>query len=292
MVTKISLVSLARRGEKTRVRSEEKWRWYPIASSNFLSTFPFPKRRKKLVLFFFNREAEEKGIWGIFGEVSSRRDKYQIDIPTRVERLCCLTSSSVRKFMQRGGRTSGWRAVDTYIGEQDGVFPWEFSNEAAIQRIHVPSTALETFPLSLRPLPLLRSLPPPPPPRPSLFHHRFCFSSFRSFSFPPPLSSSSSTDVVRGSDVFGNVCQSSSRFANFSPYTRTHDRENLISRTLARKYHRWISCRALAGKSIASLIRSGLQRRDGTFILKRKREKKRKKEGKSQNVVAHAFSFV
>lgn len=250
----------------------------------------FPEAKEKARSFFFNREAEEKGIWGIFGEVSSLRDKYQIDIPTRVERLCCLTSSSVRKFMQRGGRTSGWRAVDTYIGEQDGVFPWEFSNEAAIQRIHVPSTALETFPLSLRPLPLLRSLPPPP--RPSLFHHRFCFSSFRSFSFPPPLSSSSSTDVVRGSDVFGNVCQSSSRFANFSPYTRTHDRENLISRTLARKYHRWISCRALAGKSIASLIRSGLQRRDGTFILKRKREKKRKKEGKSQNVVVHAFSFV
>lgn len=83
----------------------------------------FPEAKEKARSFFFNREAEEKGIWGIFGEVSSRRDKYQIDIPTRVERLCCLTSSSVRKFMQRGGRTSGWRAVDTYIGEQDGVFP-------------------------------------------------------------------------------------------------------------------------------------------------------------------------
>lgn len=50
--------------------------------------------------------------------------------------------------MQRGGRTPGRRAVNTYIGVQDGVFPWGFSNEAAIQRIHVPSTALETSPLS------------------------------------------------------------------------------------------------------------------------------------------------
>lgn len=145
--------------------------------------------------------------------------------------------------MQRGGRTSGWRAVDTYIGEQDGVFPWEFSNEAAIQRIHVPSTALETFPLSLflffAPFSLL-VLP---------FFTTTVFVShlFRSF-FSPLSFSSSSTDVVRGLGVFGNVCQSSFHFANFSPYTRTHDRENLISRAFARKYHRWISCRALARK--------------------------------------------
>lgn len=57
------------------------------------------------------------------------------------ECLWPLTSSSVPKFMQRGGRTSGWRrAADTYVGEQDGDLPRGFPNEAAIQRIHVPST--------------------------------------------------------------------------------------------------------------------------------------------------------
>lgn len=167
--------------------------------------------------------------------------------------------------MQRGGRTSGWRAVDTYIEEQDGVFPWEFSNEAAIQRIHVPSTALETFPLSLRPLSLL------PPPRPSLFHHRFCFSAPSSLPFFLFFHGRRAW-LTRIWQCLPILLPSS---ANFSPYTRTHDRENLISRTLARKYHRWISCRALAGKSIASLIRSGLQRRDGTFILQKERERKK-----------------
>lgn len=122
-------------------------------------------------------------------------------------------------------------------------------------------------------------LPFPPflPPSFFPFSPPFCFSSFHSFLFflfhgprawlrriwqclpanPPPF-------------PFPQL---------FFSYTRTHDqRENLISRSrLARKYHRWISRRTLAGKSIVSLIRSGLRPRDdGTFILEKERERKGK----------------
>lgn len=80
--------------------------------------------------------------------------------------LCPLTSSSVPKFMQRSGRTSGWRAADTYVGEQDGGLPRGFSNEAAIQRIHVPSTTLETSVSLLRLLLILLSACSPRSPCP------------------------------------------------------------------------------------------------------------------------------